>query len=104
MPTVEEVIRNRFPSDKKAVVAVAIWCAEDVLQKAKEMNIECSQQQAEDVLEHIDDHQDCELGITWMTLECELEELRSIQQGKTCPACKMPVSVCMCHPVETHEV
>ena len=74
MPTIEEVIKRLHYSDGQ-LLAVAIWCEDDVLFRAKERHIKCSQEQAKQVIERVDHKQDCSLGITWDTLDCYLDEL-----------------------------
>lgn len=55
-------------------VAVAIWCREDVIGKAKEMGFTITDEAADEILDDIERHHDCELGITWLTLECCIED------------------------------
>jgi len=38
--------------------------------------------QAEEVIEYIDDHIDCEVGLSWMTVECAIEEILQKPQQK----------------------
>ena len=74
MPTVKQAIeRLKWNGDKH--VAVAIWGEDDVFEKAKERGIKITRKQVQEILEHVDSHQDCELGITWTTIDCELDEL-----------------------------
>ena len=70
MSTVEEA-KNRLPDDGEHV-AVAIWCETDVLQYAKQIGVECSRKRAREIIDEMDRKQDCELGITWMTIDCYL--------------------------------
>ena len=55
-------------------VAVAIWEEDDVLGYAQEMGLECSRRKARQIIDDIDRKQDCELGITWTTLDVHLQE------------------------------
>ncbi|MDD5539461.1 MAG: hypothetical protein PHG61_02080 [Candidatus Marinimicrobia bacterium] len=75
MPTIKELcerlLRDNKPDD---VVAAHIWCAEDVIGKAKERHYICTPEQANEILEDIDSHIDSELGITWMTLDCTIQD------------------------------
>lgn len=74
MPTIDEAIKRLHYSDGQHV-AVAIWCEEDVLGRAKELGIKCTQEQAEEIIDRMDSKQDCSLGITWDTIDCYLYDL-----------------------------
>jgi len=63
-------------AEKPEPVAMAIWCVDDVLGRAKELNKRVSCKQAIVILNQIDDGQDCELGINWTTIDCALEEMK----------------------------
>ena len=67
MPTVKEVIKKRLKG-VRGHVAVAIWCEEDVIGLAKNMDINLSHKAAGEILDTIDQHQNCEMGIGWGTL------------------------------------
>ncbi|MBA7587630.1 hypothetical protein ES708_29661 [subsurface metagenome] len=71
MPTVEEAIK-RLKWNGKQHVAVAIWSEDDVLGRAKERGIKCSRAWAREIIDKIDNKQDCSLGITWDTIDCYL--------------------------------
>lgn len=79
MPTVSDVIKNRLngykPDDH---IAVAIWCEEDVIGRARERGRLVSREQAQNILDTIDRKQDCTQGISWVELDiytdAELEE------------------------------
>ncbi len=86
MPTIKELcerlLRDNKPDD---VVAAHIWCAEDVLGRAKELHYNCTLEQANEILEDIERHIDCELGITWDTLDSHIEE--KCEQKEPCKTC-----------------
>ena len=73
MPTVAEA-RKRLKGIE-GHVAVAIWCREDVIERAKEKDIEVTPEQADDILDEMDHRQDCSYGITWDTIDCYVDEL-----------------------------
>ena len=79
MPTVQEAIK-RLRWNKKQHVAVAIWCEADVLARAESKGIKCTREEAAELIDEIDRKQDCELGITWVTLDCYLDQLRDARQ------------------------
>lgn len=76
MPTVEEAIKRLHYSDGQHV-AVAIWCEDDVLGRAKELGIQCSREQAREIIDSMDNKQDCSLGITWDTIDYYLYEIKA---------------------------
>ena len=68
MATLEEAIK-RLKWCGKQHVAVAIWCEDDVLSRAKRLNVECSRDRAIAIIDRMDCKQDCSLGITWDTID-----------------------------------
>jgi len=71
MPTVAQ-LKERLDRDHQPeeLVAVAIWCIEDVIGRAKERGITLTREQADGILDLVDRKQDCSLGISWDTLDC----------------------------------
>lgn len=56
-------------------IAVAIWCEADVLGRAKELGKKITRKQAQEILDDIEQHHDAELGISWDTLDCAIQDL-----------------------------
>jgi len=75
MPTVTEAKKRFKGMSDSEHVAIAIWCEDDVLWRAKEKGIECSREQAQDILDKMDHKQDCSIGISWVTIDCYLWDL-----------------------------
>lgn len=76
MAKVQEVIGRLNAYDPNEVVAVAIWCVEDVLERAKERGIKVSKEQAEEILDEIDRKQDASLGISWDIIDAYLDDFK----------------------------
>jgi hypothetical protein len=74
MPAVKDVIEHLKGYKPDEHIATAIWCEEDVLGRAKEQGKKITREQAQEILDTIDRKQDCELGITWDTLDCYIDE------------------------------
>ena len=74
MPTVAEV-RKRLDRCGDEHVAVAIWSEEDVFGRARERGMTITREQAQAVLNNMDNKQDCAMGISWATMDCYLDEL-----------------------------
>lgn len=76
MPKVKDVIEHLKGYDPESHIATAIWCEEDVIEYAKnEMDgQEITREQAQEILDEMDRKQDSELGISWTTIQCYLEE------------------------------
>ena len=76
MPEVSEVIghlqRNYRPEQH---IAYAIWCEEDVMRRALKRKLSITKEQAESILDRMYAKHDAELGITWDTIDCALDEL-----------------------------
>ena len=77
MPTVKEYIKQLInlykPND---VIAVHLWGVEDVICSAKMSGKKCSGAKAKRIIKYIHNHIDSELGITWTTIECALDEVK----------------------------
>ena len=75
MPTIKEYIeqlQHLYKPDE--TVAVHLWHTDDVIGLAKEMGYELSKEQAAEIIEDIHSHIDCEFGVTWETLRCNIED------------------------------
>jgi len=57
------------------VIAYALWTVMDVMMRAADTDTTITEQQAAQVLALIDRKQDCTLGITWDTIDAEIEEV-----------------------------
>ena len=53
---------------------IITWCAEDVLEQAKRTGIPCTEAQAHSILATMNHGHDCNLGITWDTIDYWLGE------------------------------
>ena len=73
MATKEEAIR-RIQSCSTDHVAMGLWEVEDILLAAEGLGVRLNDEQADEILDAIDRHQDCELGITWATLSIAVSE------------------------------
>ena len=78
MPTVAEA-RKRLDwcGGDDAIVCISIWSVEDVIQRAKERDMTITKEQAEGVLNNMDNKQDCSMGVSWDTMDCYLDEIVS---------------------------
>lgn len=75
MATVKEVIK-RLKWNGEQHIAVAIWSEDDVLGRASERDIKISREEAREIIDLMDNKQDCSIGITWDTIDCYLEETK----------------------------
>ena len=82
MTTIAEVKRRL--KGIKGHVAVAVWCREDVIGRAAERDIVVTPGDADSILDMIDNHQDCEYGISWYTLDATTDEFID---NYFCPKC-----------------
>lgn len=55
---------------------VITWCVEDVLMRAEENGIPCTEDEAQYILNSMDDCHDCNNGITWDTIDFWLGNLK----------------------------
>ena len=75
MPTVaqlQERLANYHKPDD--LVAAAIWCIDDVMARAEERGITLTKAQADGILDLVDRKQDCEYGISWVTIDVFTDE------------------------------
>ena len=65
-------------------VVAHIWLVDDVIARASEGGIQLTKEQAEDIIENIHNHIDCELGVSWDTIDVYtddyLEEIEAIDE------------------------
>jgi len=81
---ISESTYNRVKVPEGYEVAMAVWSPEDVFQKAREMGKCVTLVQANNVLIEVEDHQDCSYGITWDTLEFEIDQLDDLEHLPDC--------------------
>jgi len=62
---------SKYPLD--APVCMVLWLADDVIKQAKELGVDITSEIAAEVLESLENHHDCNYGITWETIDAALE-------------------------------
>ncbi len=81
MPTIAEIKKRlSWCGDDDTIVCAAIWCRQDVLERAKERGIAITNEQADGVLNNMDYKQDCSLGISWDTMDVYLDEITLVSE------------------------
>lgn len=73
MATKEEAIR-RIQACGTDHVAMGLWEVEDILLVAEGLGVRLNDEQADEILDAIDRHQNSELGINWTTLNVAIDE------------------------------
>ena len=81
MPTAASVIEHLQGYKPDEHIATAIWCEADVLGRAKELKKKVTRKQAQEILDDIEQHHDCELGISWCTLDCAIQDLKGVSNA-----------------------
>ena len=56
------------------------WCVEDVVDRARDTDINITEQQAKEILGEIERQHDCTIGITWDTIDAHLDKLGDIRE------------------------
>ena len=74
MPTVAQLKKRLDSYQPDDLVAAAIWCIADVMGRAQERGIKLTRGQADGILDLVDRKQDCELGISWVTIDIFTDE------------------------------
>ena len=77
MPTVASVIEHLQGYDPEEHIAAAIWCEADVIGRAEQRGKAITTAQARNILDTIYRKQDCELGISWITVDVYIDELEN---------------------------
>jgi len=75
-PVSRELLREIL-SDLFDSVALHVWSREDVVGIAKEHGYPISPDATDEILANIERHIDCELGITWQTVEIAVDDFYS---------------------------
>ena len=70
MPTIEEYQEHLDSYDPDRVIACAIWQIEDV----QGLNPTITDEEAEDIIESVDNNHDATLGITWDTFNYYIDQ------------------------------
>jgi hypothetical protein len=68
---IEDLTKYHNPEDH---VAVHLWCAEDVLEKAGEENVKLSRDDVNEILDDLHNHIDSEYGLCWDTVQSCIEK------------------------------
>jgi len=58
-----------------------IWNIEDVLEQAKQSNINLTEEQALEILEDVENSHDANIGINWDVLDCYIDNVANRQEG-----------------------
>jgi hypothetical protein len=51
------------------------WCTEDVLHEAEELNVELTEDEANDVLIRMEEKHDASIGISWDVMDVYIRDL-----------------------------
>lgn len=81
-------IAKRLEPDKH--YAVAIWCAQDVIDWAEHIGVELSQVEVEDVIDQVDRGQSADIGINWLVIESYIDGVvadRKLKEEKSESKC-----------------
>ena len=79
MAQVKCIINQLKELGLESYVACPIWTIEDVIEQAKHDNRVITKDDAENILDEIHSKHDAELGITWETIRCYLEEYPTLE-------------------------
>ena len=77
MTNSKEMIEWLQKYDENEEIAVAIWSEVDVLERAKEREMTITKEQAKTIIDRIHRKQDATLGISWDTIDCYLDDLKT---------------------------
>lgn len=74
-----EIGKNTFQDINSGEAIALIWHVDDVLERAQERGISLSRDEAKEILSGIEEHHDCEVGVSWTTIDVFLDEY---EQGR----------------------
>ena len=72
---VKEWIKVLNKLDPEETICVHYWQIGDVLHMAEEMDEKVTNDEAQEILEEIEDNIDSEMGVSWTTLRVNIEDL-----------------------------
>ena len=91
--TAKDMIAELSALEPDEHIACAIWRVEDVLNTAANDGKVITREEAADVLDEIHRKHDAELGITWITISCMLEEYPNAEDIECCNECGESVAM-----------
>lgn len=73
--TIQEAIKflQAYPLEMEC--AFAFWQPDDAAGRAKDRGIILTKDEANEVISNVQRTQDCELGISWVTIDCWIDEV-----------------------------
>lgn len=71
---IHEACKIIYDLEAEFNLACPIWSVVDVQQQAEENNRPVTMDEAGEIIRQIREYHDCEYGITWMTLECGIDD------------------------------
>jgi len=74
--TVKELKQDLKVYKDDMPIASILWVPDDVLFYAEnDMETKITKEEAEEVIRNIHHHADCEMGISWTTIECGIDDM-----------------------------
>ncbi|MDR3610883.1 MAG: hypothetical protein P4L27_09995 [Ignavibacteriaceae bacterium] len=70
----KEWIEHLQSSDLEESICIHLWRVNDILETAEEMGEEINNEEAQYILDDIEENIDCELGVTWATIRKGIED------------------------------
>jgi len=78
-----EANKGKEKPEERLLTKISIsWCDQDVEQKASEMGIELTKREVSDVLSDLERRHDADVGISWVTIACIIDEVVSERDGE----------------------
>lgn len=75
---VYDLVRQiRDEAEDRDEYCLVVWCIDDVLGLAEQRGVNLSVDEAKEAIALISHNHDCELGISWVTLDCAIDEIIS---------------------------
>jgi len=74
--TVNALIETLQKLPPEQPIAYVLWQPEDIKAEAESMCVELNDHEVEDVLFDMQNHADCEFGMTWTSVRCSIENIK----------------------------
>ena len=71
----KEWIERLQTLDPEESICVHYWQIGDVLHMAEEMDVKVTKVEAQEILEEIENNIDSEMGVSWTSIRCGIEDL-----------------------------
>ena len=75
--TVKDLIKHLQQKDQDEVIAYSLWSWEDAQMRAKDIDIELTDEESKEAISRVETHKDSSIGISWDVLDCHIIDINN---------------------------